>query len=223
MSRYVQNVVLNKPDDFVNYMMTDFIQKYEFSLYNWKGETCYRRGDAMLEGYRYFTWGYQNGVLHIEAWLKGISGQEMGLTGFWGFAVKSAYRNMIDSFIQLLLQPLPANMNAQNPTPACGMPQYTPNTNQQAYNMAQQAPIMVQGIDNYNDATIGMVLGILCIPLSLFIPYLGVLGAVFGYIFATKGKHSSRSGQAMAGLVCSTVGIILAFAVIIIRLLSIFL
>lgn len=93
MSRYIQDIVLNKPDDFVNFMMSDFIHKYDFFLHNWKGETCYRSGDAFMAGYRYFTWGYRNGVLHLEAWLRGPFGTEMGLTGFYGGVQKRGGRD----------------------------------------------------------------------------------------------------------------------------------
>ena len=70
MARYVRELVLNKPDDFVSFMMNDYLQKNKFSMSDWKGEPAYRAGDAMMEGYKYLKWSYSNGTLHVEAWLK---------------------------------------------------------------------------------------------------------------------------------------------------------
>ena len=53
MARYVRELVLNKPDDFVSFMMNDYLQKNKFSMSDWKGEPAYRAGDAMMEGYKY--------------------------------------------------------------------------------------------------------------------------------------------------------------------------
>ena len=84
MSRYTNDLPLNKPVDFVQFMMNDYLSKNGFSTAEWKGQPVYRAGDPMLEGYKFMTWSYINGVLHVEAWLKGLFGGEMGLTGFVG-------------------------------------------------------------------------------------------------------------------------------------------
>lgn len=84
MSRYTNDLPLNKPADFVQFMMNDYLSKNGFSTAEWKGQPVYRAGDPMLEGYKFMTWSYINGVLHVEAWLKGLFGGEMGLTGFVG-------------------------------------------------------------------------------------------------------------------------------------------
>ena len=38
MARYVRDLVLNKPDDFVQFMMNDFLRKNSFVMSDWKGE-----------------------------------------------------------------------------------------------------------------------------------------------------------------------------------------
>lgn len=204
MARYVQEIVLNKPDDFVQFMMNDFIHKYDFSLNNWKGEPCYRTGDAFMSGYRYFTWGYQNGVLHLEAWLKGTFGGEMGLTGFYGWAVKSAYKKDVDGFIQLLQQPLPTD----------GAPYGMPQDGAAVNGVSAQGPVLVQTIDNSRHAAPGLVLGILSIIFALLIPYVGILLSIFGFMFSKKAIHSSRGKVATAGFVCSIIGVAMGFALI---------
>ena len=84
MARYVKDLVLNKPEDFVTFIMNDYLQKNQFVVSEWKGEPAYRTGDALIEGYKYLKWSYENGTLHLEAWMKSTFGKEMGLDGFVG-------------------------------------------------------------------------------------------------------------------------------------------
>ena len=51
MARFTRDLVLNKPDDFVQFIMNDFLQKNQFEMSDWKGEAAYRAGDAMVEGF----------------------------------------------------------------------------------------------------------------------------------------------------------------------------
>ena len=104
MARYVRELVLNKPDDFVSFMMNDYLQKNKFSMSDWKGEPAYRAGDAMMEGYKYLKWSYSNGTLHVEAWLKGNFGKEMGLTGFVATLQKKPFRDSLEQLYSALQQ-----------------------------------------------------------------------------------------------------------------------
>lgn len=215
MSRYIQDIVLNKPDDFVNFMMSDFIHKYDFFLHNWKGETCYRSGDAFMAGYRYFTWGYQNGVLHLEAWLRGPFGTEMGLTGFYGWAVKAGYKKEVDEIIQLLQQPLPGDGTSGGNAPMQDTSMNGASINGAPVNGTPgQGPIPVHVIDTSRHAAPGLALGILSIVLSLLVPYLGILLSVFGFIYSKKSIHSVKGKMATAGFVCSIIGAALGFGLI---------
>ena len=74
MARYIQDFYLNQPEDFVAFIMNDYLQKNGFTMSDWKGEPAYRAGDAMMEGYKYLKWSYVNGRFHLEAWLKGTFG-----------------------------------------------------------------------------------------------------------------------------------------------------
>ena len=71
MARYMQDVVLYKPTDFVVFMMNDFLYKNSFTLSKWKKEPVYRAGDAVIEGYQYLKWYYDGCTLHVEAWISG--------------------------------------------------------------------------------------------------------------------------------------------------------
>lgn len=51
MARYVEDITLNKPEDFVYFIMEDYLRKNEFVLSKWKKtEDAYRAGNALVDG-----------------------------------------------------------------------------------------------------------------------------------------------------------------------------
>jgi len=190
MARYVQDVVLNKPNDFVFFMMNDWLQKNSYKTSTWKGESVYRRGDGFFEGFRYIKYSYQNGTFHLEAWLKGPLGGEQGLTGAWGWAIKIGFKNSIDQLISLLQQAIPQPVNQ--------------NLNADGTPAPAQNVIPVQTVNNTSSATLSLVFGILSIVLCWTI-FSIVFGCV-GIISYRSGKGSTKAGMAKAGMICSIVG-----------------
>ena len=96
MARYVKDITLNKPDDFVAFIVNDYLQKNKFVMSDWNGESAYRAGDGVVEGYKYLKWSYAGGVFHLEAWLKGTAGGEWDLDGFVGIAMKKPYKSSLE-------------------------------------------------------------------------------------------------------------------------------
>ena len=198
MARHIQSVQLNKPKDFVNFIMSDFLSKNGFVLSNWKGESVYRAGDPLLEGYKFMKWSYDdNQTFHLEAWLTGPFGGEHSLEGFYLWAQKKPYKSSLESLIAVLNQPLPdqySNME-QNGTQPDGNP--------------ASVVIPVQTVDNQLAATLSLVFGILTIVASC-IPLAGLILGILGMTQARMGKCSSKAGMAKAGKICSIVGLCLA-------------
>lgn len=191
MARYIRDITLNKPDDFVQFIMNDFLQKNQFKPGEWKGEPAYRAGNAMVEGVRFLKWSYQNGTFHLEAWLQGTMGGEWDLEGVVGIAMKKPYKNSLEQLFEVLSQEIPAS-NAQ-----------------QGQNAAQAAPgpIKVRTVDNTGAATAALVLGILSIVVGLFIPLLGVILGIIGIMQAKLGGGSTKAGLAKGGKITSIIGI----------------
>ena len=94
------------------FIMNDYLQKQKFAMSDWKGEPAYRTGDGFVEGYKYLKWSYGNGHFHLEAWIKGSFGGEMGLEGFMGCLVKKPYRESLEQLVQVLQQPLPQGVQS---------------------------------------------------------------------------------------------------------------
>ena len=200
MARYVRDLVLNKPDDFVQFMMNDYLQKNSFIMSEWKGEAAYRAGDAMMEGYKYLKWYYRDGVFHLEAWLKGTFGGEWDLSGFVAVLQKKPYRESLEQLFAVLQQPLPMPQNM----PGQGMP--GPGSPGQPY----QNTVPVHTVDNSGAATMGLVFGILSVVFAFIIPLVGIILACLGFSRARMGAGSRKSGQARAGKIFCIIGIIAA-------------
>lgn len=197
MPRYIQDIVLNKPDDFVAFMMNDYLQKNGFSPSDWKGEPAFRAGDAMLEGYKYIKWGYNGGVLHLEAWLKGNFGNEMDLDGFVATLQKKPFKDSLEQLFTLMQQDVPMP----------GQPAY--DTNGQPVPQA----VPVQTVDNSSAATLALVFGLISLVTAFIIPIVSIIFGSLGVNRARLGSGSSKAGMATAGKVLSIVGVV--FAIII--------
>ncbi len=122
MARYIREEFINKPQEFVDFIMRDFLQKHKFQQTTLDGEAIWQDGTGTLSMPRFFKYFYQNGVIHLEAWTRtawfpGIYGKkENDLTGIYGSVPKNAYRSDIDNLIQVLYQPLPSDQQyVQNP------------------------------------------------------------------------------------------------------------
>ena len=194
MARYIQNVFLNKPNDFVAFMMNDYLQKNGFCLSCSNGESVFRAGDPMLEGYKYLKWNYDGCVLHVEAWLRGYFGKEMDLDGYIACFQKEPFRKSLEDLFNLMLQPLPMS-------------------NQPLYDMnGQPVPqvIPVQTVDNTSAASLALIFGIICLALAFLSPLFSVLFATLGFNKARMGGGSSKAKYAVAGKGLCIAGTIVA-------------
>lgn len=157
MSRYIQDVYLGLPTDFVEFMMNDYLGKNSFSQKTWKGMPVNIRAYGFFEGFRFMVWSYSDGRFHLEAWFRGPFGGEQSLSGLWGWAAKTAYRKEIDKLIELLRK-------LSNPS-AFGDAASNSSTPMQ--------PITVQTtLDNRGSAILSLVFGLASIILPIVLDYL---------------------------------------------------
>ena len=204
MARYIREEVLNQPDDFVNYMMNDFLTKHGFKYENFQGQMVFRAGGGLIELPKFITWSYFNGVIHIEAWVRvlwlpGVYGKENDMSGFYGAVVKDMYKKDVEQLISLLHQPLnQAGMQSGMP-PQPGM--------QPQPGMPQNGPILVQGVDTSRYANFALGFGIAGLVLSW--SYVGIVFNIIAIIYAVKGKSSAKKGRATAGMVCAIIGLVI--------------
>lgn len=192
MGRYIQDVVLYKPTDFVVFMMNDFLSKNSFRLSTWKKEPVYRAGDAVIEGYQYLKWYYDGCTLHVEAWISGggIIGAarrsfeiETGLE-YYG-ARKEPFLLELEQLFELMRQEL---------VPPVGIAQ----------------PITVLTVDNSQYAKSAFAMGLCSVIFGLPIPFFGVILSFTGAGWARRAKNSNKAGMAAAGRVLCFIGMLLS-------------
>lgn len=173
--------------------MNDYLGKNGFSMSEWKNQPAYRAGDAMLEGYKFLTWSYADGVLHVEAWLKGTFGREMGLTGFVGCLQKKPFKKSLENLYTLLQQDISAGQMS-----AAGAGQ------------AANGPIKVTTVNNTTAASVSLVLGIIGCIGALVIPIVGLLLGVLAVMQGRLGKGSTKAGLANAGKILGIIASVIA-------------
>lgn len=190
MARYIQDIYLNKPDNFVFYTMNDFFLKTGFVLTDWRGEQIYFSGNPNQEGCKCLKWSYTNGMFHLEAWIKGrTEGDEWDLNGSEYGPQKAAFQQNLEQLFRVLQGAVP-----QSP----------------AYSMAISpinSSIPPQDKDYSNSAVISFVFGILSIVM-VFAPLFSIVMGIAGILLSKDGRKSSQATLAKAGRICGIIGII---------------
>lgn len=107
--RFMIDIPVNKPDEQVWNTARGFFAHEGFRFTQINGEPVWKKGNGIVSAPQYIKFFYQNGVAHIEAWLKfailpGVYCGEMGLTGAWGFAIKQALKGKVDALCYHLQQ-----------------------------------------------------------------------------------------------------------------------
>lgn len=202
MARYIREVQLNRPDEFVQYIMTDFLSKHNFKLVEFKGEKLYRSGDGFFEMAKFLTWGYQNGVFHVEAWtrncwLPGVWGKENALTGFMGCIPKGAYKDDIEALIGLMFQPIEQNQG-MNPNP--------------------QQPVYVRGVDTSRYAVLALSFSLIGLVLNCLNGLLGLLFGTLAIIYGKRAMNSEKKGMATAGFVIGIIADVIGAVLLILSI-----
>ena len=224
MGRYVRHEVLNQPDDFVQYMMNDFLTKHGFQFVEFKGQMVFRAGGGWFEMPKFLVWSYQNGVFHMEAWtralmLPGVYAGENELKGFYGALPKKMYKDDLEQLIALLHQPVgnvQPNMQQMN-----GMQGGLQMNGMQGAQQIPQGngPIMVQGADTSRYANMALGFGIATLVLCW--TYLSICFGILAIIYANKGKTSTKKGRATGGMVCAIIGLVICCLLILLSLIGI--
>ena len=109
MSRYIVDMNTGKPDDFIRFVSEDYFVKEGFKQELRDGEVIWRKGSGWLTAPQFIKLLYQNGQVHLEAWLKypvlpGVFVGEMGVTGFFAALPKGMLKSSVDTLVALFYQ-----------------------------------------------------------------------------------------------------------------------
>lgn len=184
MARWTRDERLDQPDDFVRFMMEDYLTKSGFKKKIHKDQEVWQEGDGFLTAARFVRYEYRDGMFHLEAWIG--KRRENPLKGFVGALPKKLFRESLEELIRLLHQPL-------------------------SQEGGQGSVVTVQVPDHGNAAVPAMVLSILGIVVTLLLsPLFGLLLACIGIALGQKARTSSKNNIAKAAVILGTIGIVLA-------------
>ncbi len=203
--RYVNEITLNMDPVYVENSIQAYLKQNDFKLVNEKEESFYKTGGVMHS----FKYAYNNGVLHIEAWL-GKIGKEYDISDgkFMGAAYKVPYYNSVLS----LLGSLEKDRQMQQYISAQSYDQ----VNTQPYGSFDQPnSAVLQEISKTNDknAVIAFWLSIAALVL-VFGSKLSLLASVGSYYLAfSYGLKSRKRGMAMAAVVINSIAVLMAILI----------
>lgn len=99
MSRFVKDIHLGCPEDAVEEVVQDYLTINDFHKTEWNGEHIWGKDAVYAPNYRLFDYRYENGSLHIEAFLRHGKSGELDLNGYESMRDRKAY---LESIIRLL-------------------------------------------------------------------------------------------------------------------------
>lgn len=231
MSRYIVDMNTGKPDEFIQFVSEDYFIKEGFEQELRDGEVIWRKGNGWLTAPQFIKLIYQNGQVHLEAWLKypllpGVFVGEMGVTGFFAAIPKSMLKSKVDALVALFYQqaavPAPMPMQGQAPAVQPGTPGTPGGVQANAYPPAPGAyatpypqgvpmqPIPVAVHNPAGKATLSLVMGLVSlVGLLPFVSWVGILTAIIGIVNGRVGMKSTARGVATAGFTISIILLVL--------------
>ncbi len=101
MARTTMDITTKKSAKEMEGIIASFMDKEGFKKTTMKGEEIWKKGIGMVTAPQFLKTEIKSGALHLEAWLKtallpGVYVGEMGITGFYGFAIKATLRKRVE-------------------------------------------------------------------------------------------------------------------------------
>lgn len=128
MGRSVYDYTLNQPQSLIQYIANDYFAKEGFRLINYRGEQVWKKGTGMMTAPSYIKINYQNGVLHLEAWIRCLGERALD-KGFLAIIPKKAHQKRVEELLGLLCQRQPVYSQSFESTVADVNPVTQPQTN----------------------------------------------------------------------------------------------
>ena len=100
MSRFVKDVYLGCPNEAVEKVIQDFLFRNGFHETQWNGASMWGADSIYAPNYRLFDYRYQNGKLHLEAFMRHGKTGELDLSGWEAMGDRKAYLELIVSLLQ---------------------------------------------------------------------------------------------------------------------------
>lgn len=226
--RFVAEFQVYQPEPTIQFLIRDYFQKEGFVQTQYQGELVWKKGVGVLTAPQFMRVMYNRGWIRLEAWLKyailpGVYCGEMGLDGFFGFAIKEQLKSRVFALMALLKQPYyPQGEMAASSAEVQQSFSSPQNVSEQSGNIQQYSnppvsqPIMVH--NPKKQATASLVLGLVGI-VAWILPIVGIILTIVGIITGIQGMKSTAKNRATAGLILSIVFLVISSVALIFNVL----
>ncbi|RPJ05407.1 MAG: hypothetical protein EHM28_12175 [Spirochaetaceae bacterium] len=107
MGRYINDIDSKKSEADLNKLIQDFMSKEGFKQFKYGQEQVWKKGMGILTGPQFMKTDAKAGKVHLEAWIKmallpGVYVGEMGITGFFAFAIKAVLKKRVENLQKLI-------------------------------------------------------------------------------------------------------------------------
>lgn len=109
MSRFCKDVYLGCPEEAVEQTVQDYLSRNGFHETDWNGERMWGKDAVYAPNYRLFDYRYENGSLHIEAFLRHGKSGEMDFNGLESMGERKAYLESIVLLLREIVALAPEN------------------------------------------------------------------------------------------------------------------
>lgn len=193
MARWIRDEQLNQPSDFVAFIMNDYLNKNLFKKVTHKGQEVWKEGNRLLGIEKFVSYKYENGCLHLEAWVGGK--KENPIEGFAGAVPKKIFREGLEELIKVLHQPLPEGQT-----------------------VSLDQVVKVQVVDYEKYAVPALVCSIIAVFSLLFAALLGLILSFLGISLGQKAKSSGKATIANVAVVLGTIALVLSIAIYVLNI-----
>jgi hypothetical protein len=109
LARYHIDLETKKPAADVKRIIQEFMRAEGFAPVIFNQEPVWKRGMGILTGPQFLRTEVTDGKVHLEAWIKfallpGVYVGEMGITGFFGYALKAVLRKRVTNLQKLITE-----------------------------------------------------------------------------------------------------------------------
>jgi len=109
MGRFMKDIYLGCPQEAVEKVVQGWLSRNGFHKALWKGVNMWGADAVCATDYRLFDYSYQNGNLHIEAFLRQGKTEELDLNGWQAIGDRKAYLESIVVLLQEIVALAPEN------------------------------------------------------------------------------------------------------------------
>lgn len=195
MARWIRDEELSQPQDFVQFMMEDYLKKNGFKEKKHKGELVWQNGDGFLVMARFIRYEYSEGKLHLEAWVG--KHRENALKGFAGTLPKKVFKGSLEELLGLLHQTLPQDGGTDH-------------------------VVTVQVADHGKLAVPSLIISIVGVVVSFFIPLPGIVIGGVGIAMGQKASNSARNQIARVAVILGVIAVLVGLVSYVLHIAMVF-